>query len=129
MWWGNKMVKFKDFNEDNLIDYTLDNLRSFVGEIESMVSVIKQKMSDEIFEVVNVDGFDIYSARGMRKVKKISKKYAESLAGAESYLEIINREIERREKYETNKSYEDISKEEFIQKEQTKIWADRAKIE
>lgn len=137
MLWGNKMVKFKNFNEENMADYTLENLKSFVGEIEMMKSVIHEKISAEIAQELKKDSFDIYSRRGINKVKKITKKYAGQLAGAESYLEIIGSEIKKREQYEEELRYsgrsvkkqKTVSTEEFLQKEQDKTWAYRSKIE
>lgn len=137
MLWGNKMVKFKDFNEENMADYTLENLKSFVGEIEMMKSVIHEKISAEIAQELKKDSFDIYSRRGIKKVKEITKKYAGQLAGAESYLGIIGTEIKKREQYEEELRYsgksvkkqKTVSTEEFLQKEQDKTWAYRSKIE
>lgn len=131
------MVKFKNFNEENMADYTLENLKSFVGEIEMMKSVIHEKISAEIAQELKKDSFDIYSRRGINKVKKITKKYAGQLAGAESYLEIIGSEIKKREQYEEELRYsgrsvkkqKTVSTEEFLQKEQDKTWAYRSKIE
>lgn len=137
MLWGNKMVKFKDFNEENMADYTLENLKSFVGEIEMMKSVIHEKISAEIAQELKKDSFDIYSRRGIKKVKEITKKYSGQLAGAESYLGIIGTEIKKREQYEEELRYsgksvkkqKTVSTEEFLQKEQDKTWAYRSKIE
>lgn len=130
------MTKFRDFDESKMVDYTLEELKGFVGEIEMMKSVINQKIADEIAKEVADESFDVYSNRGSKKIRNISKKYSGSIAGADSYLEIINDEIKKREQYEEELKYsgksvrkKEISQEEFLQKEQDKTWAYRSKIE
>lgn len=131
------MSGFKDFDETKIVDYSLDELKGFVNEIEMMQSVINQKLADELAVELKKDSFDIYSRRGERMVKKISKKYIGSLVGADSYLEILNDEIAKREQYEEQMRYsgkrvgkkEELSEEDFLQQEQDKTWAYRSKIE
>lgn len=131
------MAKFKDFDESKIVDYSLDDLKGFVSEIEMMKSVINQKLADEIANEFKDVRFDIYSSRGTRKIKNISKKYAGSLTGADSYLRTIKDEIKKREQYEEElrysgrsvKKHKEISTEEFLKKEEDKTWAYRSKIE
>lgn len=131
------MTSFKDFDESKMVEYSLEELKGFVNEIEMMKSVINQKMSDELAVELKKDSFDIYSRRGERIIKKISSKYTGSIIGAESYLKIIDAEIKKREQFEEElrysgrsvKRHKELSEEEFLQKEQDKTTAYRSKIE
>lgn len=131
------MTSFKDFDESKIVEYSLEELKGFVNEIEMMKSVVNQKMCDELAKELKKESFDIYSRRGERKIRKISIKYSGSLVGAESFLKIINTEIKKRERYEEElrysgrsvKNQSKMSEEEFLQKEQDKTTAYRSKIE
>lgn len=131
------MTSFKDFDESKMVEYSLSDLKGFVNEIEMMKSVISQKMNDELSEELKRESFDIYSRRGEKKIKKISSKYTGSLVGAESYLKIIDAEIKKREQHEEElrysgrslKRHNEMSEDEFLQKEQDKTTAYRSKIE
>lgn len=132
------MVSFKDFDESKMTDYSIDDLRSFINEIEMRRSVLSEKCSAEMAVYLKDDRFDIYSFRGSRKIKKIAKKYAPLFAAGDEFLKIIGNELRKREQYEEEmrysgrglkkpKKYE--SEEEFLQKEQDKTLAYRSKIE
>lgn len=131
------MTSFKDFDESKMVDYSLEELRGFVKEIEMMKSIINQKMTDEIVAEVKDDSFDIYSRRGEKKIKKISGKYVGSLIGADSFLDLIQGEISKREQYEEEMRYsgrgirkrDQLSTEEFLKKEEDKTLVHRTKIE
>lgn len=132
------MVSFKDFDESKLTDYTIEELRGFINEIEMRRSVLSEKCADEMAVYLKDDKFDIYSFRGSRKIKKIAKKYAPLFLAGKDFMRIISEELRKKEQYEEElrysgrglknpKKYE--SEEEFLQREQDKTWAYRSKIE
>lgn len=131
------MSSFKDFDESKMVDYSLEELKTFVNEINMKISVINEKCAEEMAVYLNDDTFDVYSRRGSKKMKKIAQKYALSLAGANEYLRILGEEIKKREQYEEEMRYsgrsikkpKQMSQEEFLQKEEDKTWAYRSKIE
>lgn len=131
------MVNFKDFDEKNMVDYTDDDLREFYHEVEKKKSILNEQCSEEMLILLKNDKFDVYSWSGSRKIKKIANKYAGLIAVADDYLKTVEKEMRRREKYEEEQRYsgrsikkhENISKEEFLQKEEDKTWAYRSKIE
>lgn len=131
------MVEFKDFDESKMPDYTIDELRGFVREIELKKSVIQEKCSSELAGYLKNDRFDPYSTSGARKLRKVAEKYTPSLMGANEFLRIINGEIKKREQYEEEMRYsgrsirkpKEVSTEEFLKKEEDKTWAYRSKIE
>lgn len=131
------MINFKDFDEKNIVEYTDDDLREFYAEVQKQKSVINEQCSSEMSILLKNESFDIYSWSGSRKIKKIANKYAHLLAVADDYLKIVETELRKREKYEEERRYsgksikkpENISKEEFLQKETDKTWAYRSKIE
>lgn len=131
------MVEFKDFDESKLFDYTSENLRSFINEIEMKKSVILEQYSSEIAEFALDDRFDAFSRRGQRRIDKVAKKYSGSLIGADEFLRIIKNELSKREQLEENMRYSgkgslkrsQESEEEFLKKEADKTWVYRSKIE
>lgn len=131
------MVNFKDFDETKMVDYTDDDLKEFYHEVEKKKSVLKEQCSEEMSILLKNDKFDVYSWSGSRKIKKIADKYAGLIAVADDYLKTVGNEIRKREKFEEEQRYsgrsikkrEDISREEFLQKEEDKTWAYRSKIE
>lgn len=131
------MVKFKDFNEEKIVEYSLENLKSFVNEVEMKKSVIMEDYASELAEYLGDDTFDVYSLKGNKTIKKIAKKYLPQIAGADEYLSILHAEIAKREQYEEEMRYsgrsikpkKNESMEEFLQKEQDKTWVYRSKID
>ena len=131
------MVTLKDFDESKLDKFSVEDLNTFINEIEMKKSITREKMAMEMSEKLKDDRFDIYSFWGKRKIKAITKKYYGILAGADIYISIIKRELARREVIESAPSYsgrsiakkKEMTEEEFLQKEQDKTWAYRSKIE
>lgn len=132
------MVKFKDFDESKLPDYTIDDLRGFINEIEMKRSILTDQCSSEMSVFLKDESFDIYSFRGSRKIKKIANKYADLFAAADDYLNIIVPELRRREQYEEEMRYsgkgyvkpqKQETAEEFLQREQDKTNVYRSKID
>lgn len=131
------MVNFKDFDETKMVDYTDDDLKEFYHEVEKKKSVLKEQCSEEMSILLKNDKFDVYSWSGSRKIKKIADKYAGLIAVADDYLKTVGNEMRKREKFEEEQRYsgksikkrENISQEEFLQKEEDKTWAYRSKIE
>ena len=132
------MVDFKDFDESKLPDYTIDDLRGFINEIEIRRSVLSEKCSSEMAVYLQNESFDIYSFRGSRKIKKIANKYAHLFAAGDEFLRIIGDELRRREQYEEEMRYSGKSvnnpkkyetEEEFLQREQDKTDVYRSKID
>ena len=131
------MVGFKDFDESKIREYSTDNLKMFIKEIEMKKSVIYEQCSSEMHQKMKDKKFDTFSFFGSRKLKKIADKYTPSLIGADDYLRIIKLEISRREKLEdemrysgnslANKKTENI--EEFLRKEEDKTKSYWSKIE
>lgn len=131
------MVNFKDFDEKNMVEYTDDDLKEFYHEVEKQKSILNEQCSEEMSILLKDEKFDVYSRSGSRKIKKIADKYAGLIAVANDYLKTVGNEISKREKYEEEQRYsgqsikkhENISKEEFLQKEEDKTWVYRSKIE
>ena len=132
------MVSFKDFDESKLPDYTVEELRTLLNEIEMKRSVLADQCASEMAVYLKDESFDLYSARGSRKIKKIAKKYTPALEGGKEYYRIIAEELRKKENYEEEQRYSGRglvkpkkyeSTEEFLQKEQDKTWAYRSKIE
>lgn len=131
------MINFKDFDETRLPDYSLEDLKGFVNQIEMMKSVISEDCSSEMAEYLKDDKFDIYSRGGAKKIKKIADKYAVKFVGANEYLKILGEEIAKREQYEEEMRYsgkrkttpKEESQEDFLRKEEDKTWVYRSKIE
>ena len=100
-------------------------------------SVILERYSSELADVLQNDRFDVYSYAGKRKLAKISKKYKSKIIGADEYLQLLEDELKKREQLEENMRYSgtgkyktpEISQEEFLRKEQDKTWVYRSKIE
>ncbi len=128
------MIDFKDFDESKLYDYSSDNLRMFVNEIEMKLSVLREQCAAEMAKYLKDERFDPYSFFGKRKLKSIAKKFDNLLAGASEYLRIIKTELAKREKLEEDLKYsgkgfkpDKLTQEEFLQKEQDKTMAFLAK--
>lgn len=128
------MVEFKDFDEKKLYDYTSDNLRMFINEIEMKLSVLREKCASEMAVYLEDERFDPYSFFGKRKLQKIAAKHNRLVYGANEYLRIIKNELAKREKLEDEMRYsgrsikqKPISEEEFLQREQDKTMAYKAK--
>lgn len=132
------MVSFKDFDESKITDYSIEELRSFLNEIDMKVSVIADECASEMASYVKDDKFDMYSFRGSRIIKKIAKKHAKMFNAAKEFSRIISEELRKKENYAEEQRYSGKglvkpkkyeSTEEFLQKEQDKTWAYRSKIE
>ena len=128
------MVEFKDFDETKLYDYTSDNLKMFINEIEMKLSVLREKCVSEMAVYLEDERFDPYSFFGKRKLQKIAKRHNRLVIGANEYLRIIKNELAKREKLEDEMRYsgrsikqKPISEEEFLQREQDKTMAYKAK--
>lgn len=131
------MINFREFDENKLPDYSLEDLKGFVNQIEMKKSEINEDCSKEMSEFLKNDKFDVYSRGGQKKLKKIAEKYAPVLAGAGEYLQILYKEIEKREQYEEEMRYLGKGKkknhsesiEDFLRKEEDKTWVYKSKIE
>ena len=132
------MVSFREFDETKMVEYTTEELRGFIHEIEMRYGVVVEKCASEMAECVNNDKFDLYSARGERKIKKIAEKHAPMFEAAEEFMRIINTELSRREDFEEQSRYsgrglktpiKNQSAEEFLQQEQDKTDLYRSKID
>jgi hypothetical protein len=130
------MKHVKDFEQANIAEYTDEDLKNFLNEITMQRSVLEQKCADEMQVYLSNEKFDIYSRSGSRKIDKISEKYAGLFAGADYLEEIIKAELVKREKYNEEQKYSgrsivrrEMSKEEFLEREQDKTWAYKSKIE
>lgn len=130
------MVEFKDFDESKLYEYTSENLKMFINEIEMKLSVLRESCANEMSEYLQDEKFDPYSFWGKRKLKKVAQRYDSKFVGGEEFLRIIKTELAKREKLEEDMKYsgksikqQKVIEEEFLQKEQDKTWAYRSKIE
>ena len=131
------MVEFKDFDESNIREYSTDNLKMFIREIEMKKSVIYEQCSSEMHQKMKDKKFDTFSFFGSRKLRKIADKYTPSLIGADDYLRIIKLELSRREKLEEEMRYSGNSlakrktekAEDFLRREEDKTKIYRSKIE
>lgn len=132
------MVKLKNFDESKIDEYSIEELQSLINEVDMTKSVIREKLTAEMAEKLKDDKFDAFSFFGQRKLKKIAKKYSGAFIGADIYMSMLKKELSRREVLEENARYsgrsiakkkEEISEEEFLQKEQDKTWSYRSKIE
>ena len=128
------MIEFKDFDETRLYDYTSDNLRMFINEIDMKLSVLREKCAADMAVLLKDETFDPYSFFGKRKLKKIADKHNRMVIGANEYLRIIKTELAKREKLEDEMRYsgksikqKPISEEEFLQREQDKTMAYKVK--
>ena len=128
------MIEFKDFDESKLYEYSSDNLKMFVNEIEMKLSVLREQCANEMSKYLTDEKFDLYSVSGKRKIRKIAKRFSDMLDGASEYLRIIRVELAKREKLEDDMRYsgkgykvDRISQEEFLQKEQDKTMAFKLK--
>ena len=130
------MKHIKDFEKEKLAEYTDEDLKMFVNQIIMQRSVLQQKCADEMQVYLSNEKFDIYSRSGSRKIGKISSKYADLFSGADYLEEIIQEELKKRERYNEEQKYSgrsivrrEMSKEEFLEREQDKTWAYKSKIE
>ena len=130
------MRHIKDFEKENIADYSDEELKNFLNQIAMQRGILQTKCADEMNKYLKDDGFDVYSFWGKRKVDKISKKYAGIFAGADYLEETIKDEIKKREKFNEEQKYtgrsvavKEISKDEFLQKEEDKTWMYKSKIE
>ena len=130
------MRHIKDFEKENIADYTDEELKNFLNQIAMQRGVLQTQCADEMNQYLKDDGFDVYSFWGRRKVDKISKKYASIFAGADYLEETIKEEMKKREKFNEEQRYtgksivkKEQSLEEFLEKEQDKTWAYKSKIE
>ena len=130
------MKHVKDFEQANIAEYTDEDLKDFLNQITMQRSVLQQKCADEMQVYLGNEKFDIYSRSGSRKINKISEKYAGYFIGADYLEDIIKTELAKREKYNEEQRYSgrsivrrEVSKEEFLEKEQDKTWVYKSKIE
>ena len=130
------MKHIKDFEKEKIAEYTDEDLKMFINQITMQRSVLQQKCADEMQVYLSNEKFDIYSRSGSRKINKISSKYADLFSGADYLEEIIQEELKKREKYNEEQKYSgrsvvrrEMSKEEFLEREQDKTWAYKSKIE
>lgn len=131
------MIALKDFDDSRVEEYSTENLRMFVNEIEMRKSIIREKCASEMAKYLKDERFDAYSFMGRRKLRKIAKKYDDALAGADVYMKAIKKELSHREVLEEEAKYsgrgivkpKQMSQDEFLQKEQDKTMALRSKIE
>lgn len=131
------MWDFKNFDEKNMVEYTDDDLKEFYHEVEMQKSILTEQCSSDMAVFLVDDRFDIYSRSGSRKIRKIADKYAGLIAVADHYLKVVGEELNKRDEYQEQMRYsgksikktENISKEEFLKKEEDKTWVYRSKIE
>ena len=134
--WRGLMRHVKDFEKEQLPDYTDEELRTFVNQITMQRSILQDKCAEEMAVYLKNERFDIYSRSGQRKIDKISARYADLFAGADYIEEIIQAELKKRDKYNEEQKYsgrsivkKEISKEEFLKQEEDKTWVYKSKIE
>lgn len=130
------MRHVKDFDKELIADYTDEELRNFVNQIAMQRSVLQERCAEEMNKYLANERFDIYSYFGKKKIDKISQKYAVYFSGADYIEEIIKEELKKRDKYNEEQRYtgrsvavKEISKDEFLQKEEDKTWMYKSKIE
>lgn len=130
------MRHVKDFEKEKIAEYTDEELRLFINQITMQRSVLEEKCAEEMSKYLTNERFDIYSYFGKKKIDKISKKYAVYFSGADFIEDIIKEELKKRDKYNEEQRYtgrsvavKEVSKEEFLQKEEDKTWMYKSKIE
>ena len=132
------MVDFREFDETKMVEYTTEELRDFLNQIEMRRSVVVERCASEMAKCLENDRFDIYSWRGSRKIKKIARKHTPMFDVADEFTKIISDELKKREQFEEEARYSGRglksvrkyeTEEEFLQKEQDKTDVYRSKLD
>lgn len=132
------MMNYKKYYYMNPVNYTDEDLKKIYNDIQIEYSKHTEEWAREIKAVYDANPMiDPYSFWGGRKLNKVSKKYAGQIAEMEIILDVITKELARRDQYHeeqrysgnSNFKYKEMGKEEFLDKEGLKTLAHKQKVE
>ncbi len=95
---------YKDYMDIEVINYSNKELEFIYGELSAEYDDYTDKWAKEVADI-STDDFDPYSFFGERKLKKITKKYAGTLADINSIIGIVADELNKREKVADEERY------------------------
>lgn len=119
---------YKDYMYVNLVDYNDDELIDIHNGLDAEYGRIVEEWGADIAKLINVQNVDPFSFFGKRKVDKLNNKYADKTSDIQILIEDIEKELEKRDKYNFEqsfiggKSYHDktLTEKEFFEKEELK---------
>lgn len=111
-------VNFAEMTDEALIDLK--------NNLEMEYGTYVHEYVDEVAELKKMYNIDLKSPKGIRKIKKLAKKYVKMTDGLDDAIDLVNEELAKRDNYYFErgfygkKYYKDISEEEFFEKEALK---------
>jgi len=129
-------MNFEKLKQVNPGLYEDDELIEFRNLLEIEYGKITDSWAEEFSGFIDED-FDPYTFSGERRVNKLNKKYTKESSDILVAIDLINEELNRREKYKeeqrysgtSNFSYGNESLDEFIEKEDLKTLSHKQDIE
>lgn len=131
------MIDLQIFRELDPAEVSDENMNYYREELIKMHDELSDAFAEEL-KKIDSDNFDPYSFFGERKVKKISKKYAKKISEVDMLVDVIDDEMDRREKYNEEQRYTGSGKyvprysldpEEYLKQEQEKTARIRKSLE
>ncbi len=112
----------------NLVNYSDEDLINAKNNLDIEYGKYAELWAQEVAYLVNEKNVDPYSFWGERKIKKVNTKYADKTSDIQLAIEMIDRELAKRDKYNfeqsfigSKKYYDDtLTEEEFFEKEELK---------
>ena len=95
---------YKDYLDIDVINYSNQELEFIYGQLSAEYDEYTDKWAKEVSDI-STDDFDPYSFFGERKLKKITKKYAGTLADINGIIEVVADELNKREKVADDEKY------------------------
>ncbi len=130
------MIDLEQFKELDPIEVSDEKMKYFSEELLKMHDELTDAWAEEL-KTLETEEFDPYSFFGERKIKKLAKKHAPKIAEVDMLLDVIDDEMQKREKFKDEQRYVDggnittseLSGEEFLKEEQKKTERIRRKYE
>ena len=119
----------------NLADLTDEQLIDIRNKLEIEYGSYLDDCAVEVAELKTKHNVDLYTRSGEKKMNKIIKKYVNMTDGLDLAIERIEEELQKRDNYKFErgfygkKYYNDISEEEFFEKESLKTLKYKQSIE
>ena len=120
-------INFADLTDEQLIDIR--------NKLEIEYGSYLDDCAAEVAELKTKQNVDLFTRSGERKMNKIIKKYVNMTDGLDLAIEKIEDELQKRDNFKFERSfygkkyYDDISEEEFFEKESLKTLKYKQSIE
>lgn len=125
----------KEEDKVNLAELSDEQLIDIRNKLEMEYGAYLDDCASEVAELKTKQNIDLYSYFGEKKMNKIIKKYVKMTDGLDLAIEKIEDELKKRDNYKFERSfhggkyYDDVSEDEFFEKESLKTLKYKQSIE